>query len=214
MTSELRHSILENSLKLAAFAVVTALILGTVYSVSEDRITAQRLNAERLVLNAVLPPSRHDNDLINDTFMLDLQSSEFMRPDLLGLRENSLAYIARQNDRLTALILPLVARNAYNGDITLWLAVNADGSVAGVRVISHRETPGLGDKIDLRLSDWILAFNDRTLNNPQIGGWTVVKNGGVFDQFTGATITPRAVTVAIARGLEFFQLNKTQLLRL
>tara|TARA_R110000772_G_scaffold147149_2_gene257605 strand:+ start:226 stop:870 length:645 start_codon:yes stop_codon:yes gene_type:complete len=214
MTSEIRHSILENSLKLAGFAVIAALLLGTVYTVSEDRIIEQRIKAERLALNAILPPSRHDNDLINDTFMLDLEGNEFRRIDLLGLRENSRAYIARQNSRVSALIFPLIARDGYNGDINLLLAVNTDGTVDGVRVTAHRETPGLGDKIDLRLSDWILAFNGRSLTNPNPEGWTVVKNKGDFDQFTGATITPRAVTIAIANGLEFFQANKALLLSL
>jgi electron transport complex protein RnfG len=102
-----------------------------------------------------------------------------------------------------AAIIPVTAPDGYSGDIELIVGVNADGSIAGVRVLSHKETPGLGDKVDLRKSDWILGFNGRSLNNPELAGWAVRKDKGVFDQFTGATITPRAVVAATLRALQF-----------
>ena len=101
---------------------------------------------------------------------------------------------------------------------SLWLGIELeqavgknDGSVAGVRVVAHRETPGLGDKVDLRKSDWILDFNERSLANPALNGWNVEKEGGVFDQFTGATVTPRAVILATRRALEYAILNAATL---
>ena len=109
------------------------------------------------------------------------------------------------------MILPATARDGYSGDIRALVGVRRDGSVAGVRVVAHRETPGLGDKVDLRKSDWILDFNERSLGNPALSGWNVAKEGGVFDQFTGATVTPRAVILATRRALEYATLNAASL---
>ena len=91
------------------------------------------------------------------------------------------------------------------------IGINFDGSVAGVRVVEHKETPGLGDKVDLRKSDWILSFNGKSLSNPHPNAWNVKKENGEFDQFTGATITPRAVIHQIAKTLEYFKQDKERL---
>lgn len=214
MPSELRHSILVNTGRLAGFAIAAAIILSLVYAETETRITNQMLAAQRQALNSIFPASEHDNDLISDSFIIDINSSEYSNLELLGLRENSRAYVARKNMQPSGLILPFVARDGYNGDIDLLLGVSIEGLVTGLRVTAHRETPGLGDLIDLRVSDWILSFNNRSLVNPELSGWTVRKNAGDFDQFTGATITPRAVTVATAKALEFFEENKSRLLSL
>ena len=214
MSNELRNSISQNAFKLAGFAACVALILSAVFAINEARIAEQQLNAQRQAMNIIFPANLHDNDFINDTIKLDLATNEFNQLDLLGLRENSTAYIARSNGQVSGVIFPAIARDGYNGDINILLGINSDGSVTGVRVINHRETPGLGDLIDLRLSDWILSFNNRSLRNPEPTAWTVVKNGGEFDQFTGATITPRAVTVATAKALQFFEANKAVLLSL
>jgi electron transport complex protein RnfG len=214
MSKDLRQSIAQNAFRLGAFAVIVAAILTLVYNISATRIAEQQLNAERQALDEIFPKELHDNDLINDSITLNLTDSDFDLLHLLGLRENRQAYIARNNGRVSGVILPVLARDGYNGDIQILLGIQADGSVTSTRVLSHRETPGLGDLIDLRFSDWILSFNERSLQNPEPAAWTVVKNGGEFDQFTGATITPRAVTLAIARALEFFELNKTIILNL
>ena len=114
-------------------------------------------------------------------------------------------------NKVIGVILPATARDGYSGDIRALIGVRLDGSVAGVRVVAHRETPGLGDKVDLRKSDWILDFNERSLTNPVLSGWNVEKEGGVFDQFTGATVTPRAVILATRRALEYATLNAATL---
>ena len=111
----------------------------------------------------------------------------------LGLRQDKQIYLAKQAGKTIAVIIPATASDGYSGDIDLIVGVNRDGSVAGVRVLSHKETPGLGDQVDLKKSDWILGFAGRSLENPEPSGWAVKKDKGVFDQFTGATITPRAV---------------------
>ena len=109
------------------------------------------------------------------------------------------------------MIIPAVARDGYTGDIELIVGVNEDGTIAGVRALAQRETPGLGDKVDLKKSDWMLGFNGRSLKNPTLSGWAVKKDNGVFDQFTGATITPRAVVAAILRVLQFAETNRETL---
>ena len=110
------------------------------------------------------------------------------------------------------MIVPATAPDGYGGAIELIVGINADGTVAGVRVVAHKETPGLGDKIDARKSRWIDAFAGRSLADPAPAQWAVQKDGGVFDQFTGATITPRAVTAAVKRTLQFFEANREALL--
>jgi electron transport complex protein RnfG len=111
-----------------------------------------------------------------------------------------------------AAIIPAITQDGYSGAISMIIGINFDGTVAGVRVVEHRETPGLGDKIDLKKSDWILGFNGKSLLNPQQSDWKVKKEGGDFDQFTGATITPRAVVNQILKSLQYFENDRERLL--
>ncbi|WP_029891280.1 electron transport complex subunit RsxG [Polycyclovorans algicola] len=176
---------------LAAFGVVTAALLAGVYGLTKDQIAAAQQARLLRELQAVLSAERYDNDLALDTLTLD-------DPRLGG---RSTVYRARLDGRPAASIFTVVAPDGYSGDIRLLVGVTPDGTVTGVRVTEHRETPGLGDKIELRKNDWILAFTGRSLGDPAAERWTVRKDGGAFDQFTGATITPRAVVAAVARTL-------------
>ena len=110
------------------------------------------------------------------------------------------------------LFFPVRAPDGYSGSIKSIVGVKTDGTIAGVRVISHAETPGLGDKIELKKSPWVLEFNDKSIDNTSAEQWAVKKDKGVFDQFTGATITPRAVINSIYLCLQYFQANKDKLL--
>ena len=101
--------------------------------------------------------------------------------------------------------------SGYAGEIRLMMGVDASGKVLGVRVLAHKETPGLGDKIEVKKGDWIERFSGLSLGNPPVERWKVKKDGGQFDQFAGATITPRGVVAAIRRGLEFFSANRDRL---
>ncbi len=214
MSEGLFKSIGSNVLRLTTVAVITGLVLGTVYSLSANRINEQIRATERQALSLIFPDSQHDNDLTSDSFILAPDTKDYTQIELLGLRQQSNAYIARSNNQVSGIILPAIARDGYNGDISFIIGIDMTGLVTGIRVLSHRETPGLGDLIDIRISDWVLNFNGRSLNNPPVPAWTIVKDGGEFDQFTGATITPRAVTQAAARALQFFEDNKDRLLNL
>lgn len=201
----LGESITRNSVLLAVFAVCTTLLIAGTFLLTRDDIALQKRKAEEKALLQIVPRERHDNSMLDDTIPVGPEAGG------LGLREQKRIYVARRGDEAVAVIIPSVAPDGYTGDIELIVGVNADGSVAGVRALSHRETPGLGDKVDLKKSDWILDFNGRSLGNPDLSGWAVKKDRGVFDQFTGATITPRAVVAATLRALQFAEANRARL---
>jgi electron transport complex protein RnfG len=197
----------KNSFLLALFALLTALILASTNKLTEAPIAeAERLAAQKALLE-IVPLERHNNDLLVDTQEIPKQYWS-----LLGLDNGGNIHIARYNNQPVAAIIPTVTSEGYSGDISMIVGINFDGSIAGVRVVEHRETPGLGDKVDLRKSDWILSFNGKSLSNPQLSGWNVKKDQGVFDQFTGATITPRAVIHQIVRTLQYFNDDSERLL--
>ena len=190
---------------LALFAAITSVAIGWTYLGTKAQIDLEVRRAEARQLLEIFPPGTHDNDMVDDVFEVAAETA------LLGIRETRQGYRVRQGNKVIGVILPATARDGYSGDIRALIGVRLDGSVAGVRVVAHRETPGLGDKVDLRKSDWILDFNERSLTNPVLSGWNVEKEGGVFDQFTGATVTPRAVILATRRALEYATLNAATL---
>jgi electron transport complex protein RnfG len=138
--------------------------------------------------------------LLTDKIELSDEAS-FRHPDPV------MVYRARMDDKPVAALMIVTAPDGYNGDIKILIAIDVSGVILGVRVISHRETPGLGDPIEIERSDWILSFNDKSLINPRDEGWAVRRDGGEFDQFTGATITPRAVVKAVHNTLLYFEAN-------
>lgn len=193
-------SISKNSLLLAVFALVAAGGLALTNESTKERIQKAERAAQQKALFEIVPRSRHDNDLLLDTVPVPENAWH-----LLGLKKGGDIHIARQNGQVVAMIIPAVAPDGYSGDIRMIVGINRDGSVAGVRVLAHNETPGLGDKVDLKKSDWILSFNGKSLAAPAPADWAVKKDGGDFDQFTGATITPRAVVNQVRRVLEFVE---------
>ena len=190
---------------LALFAAVTSIAIGWTYLTTKGQIDFEVRRSEARQLLEVFPANTHDNEIVDDTFELDAETP------LLGIRETRRGYRVRINGDVIGVILPTTARDGYSGDIRALVGVRQDGTVAGVRVVAHRETPGLGDKVDIRKSDWVTDFNSRSLADPALPGWNVKKDGGVFDQFTGATVTPRAVILATRRALEYANLHKAKL---
>lgn len=202
----LGQSISKNSFILAAFAVITAGALALTNLGTQDRIAAAERAAQQRALFEIIPLQDHDNDLLNDTIPVPDSAWE-----PLGAGAGSKIYRARQHNEITALIVPATAHDGYSGDISMIVGVKRDGSIAGVRVLLHKETPGLGDKVELKKNRWILNFNGKTLAVPVIEEWKVKKDGGIFDQFAGATITPRAVVGQVKRVLEFVAANQQSL---
>ncbi len=189
---------------LGLFAVLGSLLVGFSYQATAERIQQNEREMLLAQLNAILPENEYDNDLLRDT--LDVSA-----PRALGA-ERTQVYLARRNGKPVAMILSPVIARGYSGDIALTLGIRIDGSLAGVRVLSHKETPGLGDKIEVERSDWILGFAGRRLGDPPESRWKVKRDGGAFDQFTGATITPRGVVRAIRQALLWYRDQGHQLL--
>jgi electron transport complex protein RnfG len=202
----LGQSISKNSLLLGAFALTTAAILALINLGTQDRIATAERAAQQKALFEILPQDTHDNDLLHDTLAVPQTAWS-----TLGLRAEATIYRARRDKNIIALIVPAIAHDGYSGDIDMIVGVNRDGSLAGVRVLRHKETPGLGDKIDVKKSQWIVSFNGKSLQVPVREKWKVKKDGGAFDQFAGATITPRAMVKQIKHVLEFVAANQQAL---
>ena len=199
-------SISRNSIMLGLFAIMTTALIAGTYLGTRDMIVEAQRKAQEKALLEIIPDERHDNSMLDDTLPVGPEA------DGLRLSSSQQIFIARQQEKAVAVILPVTAPDGYSGAIDMIVGINSDGSIAGVRVLTHKETPGLGDKVDLNKSDWILSFDGTSLSSPLPGQWKVKKDKGYFDQFTGATITPRAVTAAIKRSLEYFQANQQSLL--
>ncbi len=198
-----RRSILLAGLILAGFAFA-----GTLLVVGTERLTAERIaqNQREFLLKSlyeVIPASEMDNDMLADHFITDI-------PELAGNKRVTV-FRARKQGKPVAVILSPVIAKGYSSAIKLLVGIYRDGTLAGVRVLDHQETPGLGDQIETSKSNWILGFRGRSLHNPTEKQWKVKRDGGVFDQFTGATITPRAVVKAVHAALEYFAAHKERL---
>jgi electron transport complex protein RnfG len=200
MIAASRRQILISGAFLWLFAVAgTTLVAVTEFSTAEAIVENERQVLLRN-LHALLPPDELDNDIAADN--LELPPSP-----LLGTDSSSLVYRARLGGEPVAAVFNSVAPDGYSGSIHLLVGVYVDGSLAGVRVVKHTETPGLGDAIERRKSDWIEGFDGKSLDNPEADGWRVKRDGGVFDQLTGATITPRAVVKAVHNTLLYYRQN-------
>lgn len=197
---------LHNGVGLGLFAAVTVGAIALTATLTSDRIEANQERVRQAALREILATSTngHSELDLSDTLTLTLPA--------LGHRGPRTAVRARREGRVVALLVPVRIADGYSGDIHLLLGIEADGRVAGVRVVEHRETPGLGDAIERRKSDWIESFRGRSLGDPPLHGWTVRRDGGDFDAFTGATITPRAVARGIGRALAWFEEDGRDLL--
>lgn len=197
----MKRSMFKNGLILAAFAVVTTMLIALTFSGTEQTIISQQQKKLQGILSAIVPAQLHDNDM--RTNCTTVTSQEF-----LGSSENQTIYRATKNSQDVALALETIAPDGYSGKIKLVVGIDATGKVTGVRVLEHKETPGLGDKIDIRISDWITSFDGQVLTEENASTWAVRKDGGQFDQFTGATITPRAVVNAVKKSVEYVQAHQ------
>ncbi len=196
----MRQSIYQHALKTAGyligFTLIGTAILAYIFTTTEAPIAAAEAKVRMALFGQLLPTSLFNNELLNDS--IDLNSGE------LGNTEVTKLYRARLNGEPSAVILQTTAPDGYSGEIKLLIAIKANGELAGVRVLAHKETPGLGDYIEIQHGNWILNFNGLSLNKIKSDGWRVKKDGGQFDYVTGATITPRAVVKAVHQALVYF----------
>ena len=191
----LRHGVI-----LGTFCLGFGVVLAISDSVTVDDIAARALDDRLNSLSQVIPASIHDNNLVADAITMKNERNKEIT-----------VYRAIKNGQVTGLAYEIFG-SGYAGEMKLMMGVDTQGKVLGVRVLAHKETPGLGDKMEEKKGDWILRFAGLSLGNPPPDKWKVKKDGGQFDQFTGATITPRGVIDAIRRGLELFAAHKEQMM--
>lgn len=193
----------------AIFATAVAAVAGTLLSMSFEmnraRIAENRQARLAAQLDDVLGDLEYDNDIAT-------AHRQVVAPELLGSGDPADIYVAMRDGAVAAVVLSAVAPNGYNGPIELLVGVDNSGRITGVRVMYHRETPGLGDAIEADRSDWIQGFDAASLAQPSADQWRITKDGGQFDTITGATVTPRAVTEAVRKALVFFRDNQAALL--
>jgi len=197
----MRKAIQKNANILAIFAIVCTAIVGIVHTLTKDKIEQQKQQQLLDRLSQVIDPTSYNNEIINDCIIIAPTESS----------KAQTAYIATYNNSPIAMAITTVAPDGYNGNIDILVGIKTNGIISGVRVLAHKETPGLGDKIELKRHDWILSFTDKKMNDEPDPRWKVAKDGGMFDQFTGATITPRAVVKAVHNTLVYFNKNKDTL---
>jgi len=197
-------SVSKNGIYLGVFALIASLLLALVNINTEEKTENNKTQRILNTINDILPSGSFDNDIMSQCLWID---------DKRVSKKRSKAYVATLNSEPTAVIFNPVASDGYNGNIFITMSVLKNGEIGGVRVISHKETPGLGDKIETIKSDWIHQFDGASLQNPKPQMWKVKKDNGTFDQLTGATITPRSVVQAVKNTLTYFQENQSSLLK-
>lgn len=182
---------------LALFAALTTGLTAVVNTITKPTITNQAQLQQKALLNQVIPPDIYDNNILQECYLITDKA--------LGTTSARHLYLARKGDTPVAAAVESRAPDSYSSAIHLLIGADFHGKVLGVRVTEHHETPGLGDKIELRVSDWITSFTGHTVHSANDRQWGIKKDGGQYDQFTGATITPRAVVNASKRTVLFMQ---------
>jgi len=192
--------ILRSGLTLAAIAAICTALVAFTYQLTDQRIAANEQAWLEQSLQPVLPGLAFDNKLIESRLTISAPH------DLPGT-EDALVYRAYAGDSPIAALFVVSARDGYAGPIRLLVGLRTDGSITGVHVLAHRETPGLGDLVETSKSDWATQLTGRSLQDPQASGWKIRRDGGEFDQLTGASVTPRAILKAVRETLEYFAAN-------
>jgi Na+-translocating ferredoxin:NAD+ oxidoreductase subunit G len=204
MTETIIKHASKTAITLIAFAVVFTALLAYIFQVTKVPIEKSEAKARLALFRQIVPENMHDNDILKDMLIIAPNA-------LLGNTQPSIANRARVSNAPAAVILEAIAHDGYSGDIKLLIAIKYDGSISGVRVLTHKETPGLGDYIDIAKDDWIKLFDNESLTQTSVQNWNVKKDNGKFDYMAGATITPRAVVKAVHKALQYFEANKATL---
>jgi electron transport complex protein RnfG len=197
------RNILVSALILGVFGFIGATLVAVTEFGTHERILENERQALLRQLYEIVPKEQVDNDILAHPLTVSAR-------DALG-QETSVIYVGEKGNQLSAMVFEATVPDGYSGPIRLLVGVDRNGVLLGTRVIAHKETPGLGDKIEKEKSDWILGFTGKSLTNPKLDRWKVKKDGGDFDQFTGATVTPRAVVNGVKRVLLYFDQQKVAL---
>jgi electron transport complex protein RnfG len=201
--AEAEGSVVRTLLFVGAIAVAAAVLIKSSYEFSKERIAANERARLVASLNSVLDPALGDTDL--NPVLVDA------RDELLGSSEPIDVFIMMTGGRPAAVVFATIAPDGYNAEIQLLIGISPDERVTGVRAVRHRETPGLGDAIEIGKSDWIRQFDGKSLTDPTLALWAVDRDEGAFDSLTGATVTPRAVVKAVKNTLLYFSAHKDEL---
>jgi len=207
------------AITMVAFALIGTALLAYIFNITREPIEKSEAEARMALFRQILPDEQYyaqpedktDGHHADDDSSLLKNVVEIAPNDLLGNKLPSKAYVAKHDHKLAAVILEAIAHDGYSGDIKLLIAIRADGTVSGVRVLAHKETPGLGDYIDITHGNWIKLFDNQSVEKIPAEQWKVKKDGGKFDYMVGATITPRAVVKAVLKSLQFFEQNRHML---
>jgi len=192
------------ALNLLFFALAGTALLAWTYDLTHETIARSEENEKLKLIAQIAPPATYDNDIMRDTVQLAADK-------LLGGNGTTLVYRGRLNNQPSIAVLQVIAPDGYSGRINLIIAIHSDGSIGGVRVVSHKETPGLGDYIEITRSNWITGFNGASLENRKNDEWKVKKDGGSFDYMAGATITPRVIVKAVHKALQYHAQHRDEL---
>jgi electron transport complex protein RnfG len=204
MRRTLAKASFHTALNLLFFALIGTALLALTYQLTRDTIARSEEKEKLKLVVQIVPATAYDNDIMKDTALL--------APDeLLGNDDTTVAYRGRLKNIPSIAVLQATAPDGYGGRINLIVAIFRDGSIGGVRVISHNETPGLGDYIEIAKNKWIGVFNDTSLDNRRDSDWKVKKDGGTFDYMAGATVTPRAMVKAVHKALQYYALHRNEL---
>ncbi|MEN8204467.1 MAG: electron transport complex subunit RsxG [Pseudomonadota bacterium] len=198
------RQIIITTIILLLFAVIGTTLVAFTFDKTREQIAANERATLLRKLHRLITPDQHDNMLLEDAVSVADEA-------LLGTDKPVMVYRARKDGEPVALVIAAIAPDGYSGSIKILVGINVDGSLSGVRVVAHRETPGLGDAIDEARSDWIHIFDGKSLQSPVISRWAVKKDGGDFDQLTGATITPRAMVRAVRNALLYYRDHQEEL---
>jgi len=192
---------LKNGVTLGVIAGICAGMIAATWVLTRDQIAANRIAELEASLVPALGSVVFDSDIASSRVTLD-------PPHDLPGNDAAAIYRVYNDGEAVAALFAVTARDGYSGPIRILLGVDVDGRVSGVRILEHRETPGLGDLIEPSKSDWVQQFAGRSLTDPAMDDWRIRRDGGVFDQLTGASVTPRAVLKAIRQTLVYFQDNR------
>ncbi len=195
---------LKSATLLTVFVIIGIIFLLITKLITNPAIEKAKVEEMKIAFNQVLSSNEYDNSPFEDQKIItDIQAFKTPQPIVI--------YRARKNKQPVALIIETIAPDGYSGNIKIMVAIKNDNRVSGVRILEHKETPGLGDKIEIRKDDWVTKFNGMSVRDDNLAKWRVKKDGGQFDQFTGATITPRAVVKAVKNTILYVTEHKKEL---